>query len=166
MKFQIFISLIILILSKKISKNGISLIKKYVKFHSKAYLVPFGDWTIGYGTTNADYSITNKKITKDLVIDEKTANDWLVKTINKVYAPKIMKINGKYFWNQNQFDALCSYLYDSNSLEVLTNNAKNDKKQIANFLLLLSQRKINNSEDNIKVKRRKDEYLLFVKKGV
>ena len=166
MKFQIFISLIISILPKKISKDGINLIKKYVKFYPKAYLVPFGDWKIGYGTTNSDFSITKTKITKDLVINEKTANDWLVKTINKVYAPKIMKINGKYFWNQNQFDALCSYLYDSNSLEILTNNAKKTKQQIANFLLLQSQRKIQNHEDSVKVKRRKDEYLLFTKKGV
>lgn len=166
MKFQIILSLIISSITLRISKEGINLIKRHEKFYSKAYIVPFGDWKIGYGTTNSDYSITKTKITKGLEITEKKAHDWLVQTIDKIYGPKIMKLNRKYHWKQNQFDALCSYLYDNGSLEIITRNSKNSLKEIANYLNILSKTSSTKYEDKIKAKRRKDEYTLFIRGGL
>ena len=46
----------------KISKKGIDLIKKFEGCHLTAYRDEVGVWTIGYGVTNADRSITKTTI--------------------------------------------------------------------------------------------------------
>ena len=132
MKSIIIISLLITILSLNLSKNSLILIKKYNPLQLEAYLPAFGEWKIGYGTTNSDYSITKTKIVPGLKINKQTAEKWLIQSLKKIYVPKINKYERIYKWKQNQFDALLSYVYDNNSLEILTNNGKKKKKILQN----------------------------------
>lgn len=90
----------------KISKDGLNLIKKWEGWYPKAYKDPVGIWTIGWGTTGAEAYpgrvITKKTgeafLKKDLEDDEET-----VKRLVSVPL------------NQNQFDALVSFVYNCGS---------------------------------------------------
>ena len=53
--------------------------------------------------------------------------------------------------------------YDNNSLDILTNNGKKKKEDIAKSILMYSKIPINSHDDLIKANKRKDEYKLFVK---
>ena len=166
MKSIIIISLLITILSLNLSKNSLILIKKYNPLQLEAYLPAFGEWKIGYGTTNSDYSITKTKIVPGLKINKQTAEKWLIQSLKKIYVPKINKYERIYKWKQNQFDALLSYVYDNNSMEILTSNGKKKKEDIAKSLLMYSKIPIISHDDKIKVMKRRDEYQLFIKGGI
>ena len=85
-----------------ISKEGLSLIKKFEGCELEAYLCPAGVWTIGYGHTKdvkegdkinkeeADYLLQEEMIEYESYI-----NDFVEVPLN-----------------QNQFDALCSWVYN------------------------------------------------------
>ena len=85
-----------------ISENGLNLIKSFEGCRLTAYKDSVGVWTIGWGTTNADKSITNTNIKQGVVISQATADNWLEKSVNKKYAPLVEKYNSKYNFNQNQ----------------------------------------------------------------
>ena len=93
-----------------ISKNGLDLIKKYEGCKLVAYKDPVGIWTIGWGTTNADMSITGTNIRQGLIISQATADAWLEKSINLKYSVTVDKYCKGL--NQNQFDALASFTYN------------------------------------------------------
>ena len=61
----------------KVSKNGIDLIKEFEGCRLTAYKDEVGVWTIGYGITNADKSITGVTIKSGLTISKATAEKWL-----------------------------------------------------------------------------------------
>lgn len=87
----------------KISDVGIGLIKGYEGFSAKAYLCPAGKITIGYGHTGDELRMTDV-VTRDraeeiLKMDLK----WVEDAINK---------NVEVPLKQNQFDALCSFVYN------------------------------------------------------
>lgn len=142
-----------------ISKNGLDLIKKYEGFYSKAYLCPAGVLTIGYGTTNADSSITGFVIKKDSVITKEKADEFLKKSIEKKYEKLVNKYVDKYGFNQNQYDALCSFCYNIGSIDRLTNGGNKPLNNIAEDILLYDH------ANGIKLKgltrRRQDEQKLF-----
>jgi len=85
-----------------ISKEGLSLIKKFEGCELEAYLCPAGVWTIGYGHTKdvkegdkinkeeADYLLQEEMIEYESYI-----NDFVEVPLN-----------------QNQFDSLCSWVYN------------------------------------------------------
>lgn len=85
-----------------ISKEGLSLIKKFEGCELEAYLCPAGVWTIGYGHTKdvkegdkinkeeADYLLQEEMIEYESYI-----NDFVEVPLNR-----------------NQFDALCSWVYN------------------------------------------------------
>jgi lysozyme len=92
----------------KISTKGLELIKKYEGFKAKPYLCPSSVPTIGYGSTyyedGTKVKLTDPAITQEratellmalLVSYEKAVDSYCVDTIN-----------------QNQFDALCSFVYN------------------------------------------------------
>ena len=166
MKSIIIISLILNILTVNLSKNSLVLIKRHNPLHLEAYLPAFGEWKIGYGTTNSDFSVTKTKIRPGLKINKDTAEKWLRDSLNKNYVPKIKKYDKIYKWKQNQFDALLSYVYDNNSMEILTSNGKKKKEDIAKSLLMYSKIPIISHDDKIKVMKRIDEYQLFIKGGI
>lgn len=119
----------------KISKKGIALIKEFEGCKLTAYQDEVGVWTIGYGITNADKSVTKTTIKKGLKITKDKAEEWLEAVLNKLYAPKIMKYDVRYNWNQNEFDAMVSFAYNIGSIDQLTANGSRSKSVISNKLL-------------------------------
>lgn len=114
----------------QISNNGLNLIKKWEGCRLTAYQDVVGVWTIGYGTTNSDISITGVEIKRGLQISLATANEWFEKSINKKYIPKVEKYQSRYNFNQNQIDALTSFAYNIGSIDQLTANGTRTIRQI------------------------------------
>ena len=73
----------------KISEKGLNLIKKFEGCRLAAYHDSVGVWTIGYGTTNADKAITGTSISQGLQISQATADEWLRRSIDTKYGPKV-----------------------------------------------------------------------------
>lgn len=85
----------------KTSDKGIDLIKKYEGFRAKAYKCPSDKWTIGYGHT------LNVKSTD--VIDKAQAEYFLRQDVE--FAEKEVNRHNLNI-NQNQFDALVSFVFN------------------------------------------------------
>lgn len=88
-----------------ISNEGLSLIAEFESFRSKPYIDAVGVPTIGYGSTyyldGRKVSMNDKPITKKEALELKSA------IIAKDFEPFIPKNT-----NQNQFDSLCSLIYN------------------------------------------------------
>lgn len=121
--------------NKKISMKCLALIKEFEGCHLTAYRDEVGVWTIGYGITNADRSITKTTIKKGLRITQAAAEEWLEKALNKKYLPIVMKYDTRYGWNQNELDALVSFAYNIGSIDQLTANGSRSKATIADKML-------------------------------
>ena len=61
----------------KITKNCLDLVKEFEGCYLRAYKDEVGVWTIGYGITNSDKSITKTTIKSGLTISKATAESWL-----------------------------------------------------------------------------------------
>jgi len=85
----------------KTSDKGIDLIKKHEGFRAKAYKCPAGKWTIGYGHT------LNVKSTDVISLDE--AEYFLKKDVE--FAENEVNRHNLNI-NQNQFDALVSFVFN------------------------------------------------------
>ena len=118
-----------------VTNKCIKLVKKFEGLYKKAYRDEVGVWTIGYGITNADKSITGATIKAGLVISEKTADNWLERSLNSKYLKKVMKYDKKYNWNQNEIDALVSFAYNIGSIDELTANGTRSRATIAAKIL-------------------------------
>lgn len=139
----------------KISKSGINFIKKWeggpllkaTRFGAEKYL------SIGYGHYGADVKM-GQAITKEQA--EELLEKDLIRTVNHVNY-----INNLYHYefNQNEFDALCSFTYNIGSLYQLTANGSRSKKTIAGKMLLY----VNSNGKKLPglVNRRKAENKLF-----
>lgn len=92
-----------------ISDKGIKIICESETFKAKPYLCPAGIPTIGYGSTC--YENGAKVTLKDATITEQRAMAMLKCHIDKIVAPTIKKLV-KTELNQNQYDALCSFIYN------------------------------------------------------
>jgi len=88
----------------KTGQKGIDLIKSFEGFRAEAYLCPANVWTIGYGHT--------KYAKKGMLISEEQATvflqDDLKNAENTVNAHNLSL-------NQNQFDALVSFVFNCGS---------------------------------------------------
>lgn len=87
----------------KISENGIELIKRLEGLKLNSYKCPAGVWTIGYGHTGKDVT-AGQKITADQA-EKLLAND-----IQSICYPALNQV--KVPLSQNQFDALCSFVFN------------------------------------------------------
>ena len=132
MRAYILFLFLALIYSLKISKKGIQFIKEIEKCKLEAYQ-KYGKWRIGWGTTDNDYEITKKRIVKGLKITQKQADTWF----RKVLARKETVVNkySKYKFNQNQFDALVSFVYGEGDIEKLTDKGKRNIEAISEKML-------------------------------
>lgn len=148
-------------MAKKISKTGLNLIKEFEGCYLKAYKDPVGVWTIGYGITNSDKSITGTSIYSGLEISQKTADEWLENSLNKKYTPLVLKYDGKYNWNQNELDALVSFAYNIGSIDQLTANGTRSRSTIASKILQYD--KAGGRVLRGLTRRRRAEHDLFVK---
>lgn len=108
-----------------ISKNGIDFIKKEEGLILNAYLCPANVWTIGYGHTNG--------VKKGDKITEEQAEDFLVNDL--LYSERVVNKMVKVKLNQNQYDALVSFVFNVGSgsfinstlLKKLNAGANNDE---------------------------------------
>ena len=138
----------------KTSINGINLIKSFEGCRLEAYRDAVGVLTIGYGHTagvKVGEKITQAKadelLAGDLARFETRVNYWNDK---------------KYFFNQNEFDALVSFAFNcgNGNLDGLLKNGKNSRGQIADDSLLFIH--AGGKVLNGLVKRRKKERELFL----
>lgn len=86
----------------QISKEGLSLIKKFEGFESRAYLCPAGVWTIGYGHTKDvkegdEWSQTHAEHMLEVELEE------FCEYVNKMVEVPL---------EQYQFDALVAWVYN------------------------------------------------------
>lgn len=96
----------------KTGRKGLELIKKFEGFYPKPYRDPVGIWTIGYGTTY--YLIGSKKVavkSTDKPLTEPEASKILEIQLATIYEPFVNQLVKKPL-NQNQFDALVSFVYN------------------------------------------------------
>lgn len=143
-----------------VTNKCIKLVKKFEGLYKKAYRDEVGVWTIGYGITNADKSITGATIKAGLVISEKTADNWLERSLNSKYLKKVMKYDKKYNWNQNEIDALVSFAYNIGSIDELTANGTRSRATIA--AKILEYNKAGGKVYRGLTRRRKAERKLFL----
>jgi len=95
----------------KTSENGINLIKRFESFRPKPYLCPACVPTVGYGTTK--YPDGRKVSLEDLPITEEKACEYL--THELLWCEGVIDFHVKPAVNQNQFDALVSFVYNLGS---------------------------------------------------
>lgn len=145
----------------KITENCIKLVKEFEGCYLKAYKDEVGVWTVGYGITNSDKSITGTTIKQGLVITKTQADSWLRKSLEKKYLPLVTKYNSKYNWNQNQIDALVSFCYNIGSIGGLTASGTRSNAEIAKKML--EYNKAGGKVYRGLTRRRKEEHDLFVK---
>jgi lysozyme len=90
----------------KTSQKGIDLIKRFEGLKLTSYLCPAKIQTIGYGTTR----INNKPVPVGLTITEFEADRFLRRDL-LVFESAVKRLV-KVTLNQNQFDALVSFVYN------------------------------------------------------
>ena len=114
-------------MKRKLSDNGLKLIKKFESCRLKAYKDSGGILTIGYGHTG--------DVKNNMVITQQQADN-LLKTDCERFVNHINKYMDIYNFNQNQFDALVSFAFNIGSINQLTNNGKRKLKEISNKIPL------------------------------
>ena len=149
----------------KISQRGIDLIKSSEGLKLKAYLCPAGIWTIGYGFTKgvrAGMTITEEQATQRLMNEICTRE----KELNEILDRNHVVVN------QNQFDALMDWCYNFSPYRlehggsghgptgILSRLMKKDYQGAAKELLRWN--KVGGVSSDGLIKRRKEEYDLFV----
>lgn len=87
----------------KVSDAGVKLVKEFEGFVSRPYRDIVGVWTIGYGHTSGVGPNTRP-------LTEKQASELLKQDLDKKYGPPVNAL--KLPINQNQFDALVSFVYN------------------------------------------------------
>lgn len=145
----------------KVGQSCIDLVKHFEGCRLTAYQDEVGVWTIGYGITNADKSITGMTIRSGMTISMQTAQEWLEEALSKKYLPLVMKYDTRYNWNQNEIDALVSFAYNIGSIDQLTANGSRTKATIA--AKMLEYNKAGGKVYNGLVRRRKAEQELFLR---
>lgn len=91
----------------KVSSNCIALVKSFEGWYGKAYKCPAGVWTIGYGHTG---TVDGKAIHSRMIISSEKATQLLEDDLNK--AANDVKRLVTVRLNQNQFDALTSFVFN------------------------------------------------------
>ena len=93
----------------KLSDNGVDFIKRYEGFKSQVYLDAVGIPTIGYGTTH--YEDHRAVVLTDPAMSEGGATRVLRNEVDRVYGHAV-NTYVQVPLNQNQFDALTSFVYN------------------------------------------------------
>ena len=92
--------------------EGMKIVKKFEGCQLKAYRDEVGVWTIGYGITNSDRSITGRIIKRGMKITKDTANKWLLESLRKKYSPLVNRYD-------NIFSAICFFVLVPFAVNVL-----------------------------------------------
>lgn len=113
----------------KTSRRGINLIKEFEGLRLTAYKCPAGVYTIGYGHTRG--------VKRGMKITEEEASAYLTTDLRNS-EKAVERYNSIYHWNQNEFDALVSFTFNSgaSNLRALLRNGRRNRSQIAATLPL------------------------------
>ena len=108
----------------KISENGLKLIEQFEGLRLTAYKATKRDkyYTIGYGHYGAD-------VKQGMTISEAQAEAYLRQDVKE--AENAVNKYAGYVWNQNEFDALVSFAYNTGSIDHLTNNGRRSIERIS-----------------------------------
>lgn len=154
---------------KHISIEGLNFIKKHEGLRLNSYEDIGSLETIGYGTTSNDHKITGIKISNKLKITKEIASLWIEKSMKYKYERMVNHYDKIYNFNQNQFDALISFVYNlgEHNLNELTKNGKRTIEQISNKIPLYNKF-FNKTSNKIEIspvlfKRRNEEKEMFDK---
>lgn len=139
----------------KINKEGLQLIKDFEGLMLYSYYDAVGVLTCGYGHTGSD-------IEYPMIINQKQADDWLKKDLQR-FERHVNNINNKYNYdfNTNEFSALVSFAFNVGSIVQLVKGGTRNKLEIADAMMLY-----NKAGGKILpglVRRRLAEYNLFTK---
>lgn len=139
-------------MTRKLSENGLNLIKRWEGLRLKAYKCSAGKWTIGYGHTTG--------VTKNLTCIQKQADAWLYADCQNAM-DAVNRWDTVYNWSQNEFDALVSFTFNCGSanLKALLKNGTRSRSEIENYLPLY--RKAGGKVVQGLINRRNDELKLF-----
>ena len=150
----------------KASKKGLDIIKKYEGFRNAPYLCPANVPTIGFGSTF--YEDGSSVTLEDEPITRARAVELLKNVLNKYEEELNYSVTSVI--NQNQFDALVSFVYNVGTVNFFTstllkrvNNNPNDK-DIAYQFKRWNKARVNGTLTVLKgLKRRRNEeaYLYF-----
>ena len=138
----------------KTSENGKNLIKSFEGCKYRPYKLN-GEvlYTVGYGHTGTDvqagYTYTKAQIDK-----------WFDSDIEK-FEKLVEKYNDEYHWNQNEFDALVSFAYNTGSIDYLTARGTRTRDEIKGVWLMYCHDSTGNKLEGL-LRRRKQELTLFV----
>ena len=140
-----------------ISNKGLALIKKFEGFRDKAYQDVVGVWTIGYGSIK----IKGRKVLPTDTVTEHEAEQLIEQELAQDVYPYLYGLG----LNQNQFDALCSFIYNLGATNFNKSTLK--KKLLAEDYVGASFEFIKWNKAGGKVlrgldNRRKDEKALFL----
>lgn len=133
-------------------EKGLNLIKKFEGCRLKAYRCPAGVLTIGYGHT--------KGVKSGQVITQAQADELLRKDIVN-FCKKVDKYDKIYHFNENEYNALLSFVFNIGNLNQLTANGTRSKKVIGEKMKLYT--KAGGKTLNGLVRRRNEEYALYTK---
>ena len=143
-------------MGRKISENGIALIKSFEGCRLKAYRCPAGVLTVGYGHTGED-------VKENTIWTQSQAEEALKADLTK-YEKYVNELDYYfvYDFNQNEFDSLVSFTYNcgKGNLYKLTQNGTRTKYEISESFKLYN--KANGKVLQGLVNRRKAEKNLFV----
>lgn len=135
----------------KAGENCIAIIKKYEGCRLEAYRCAAGVLTIGYGHTSG--------VREGQKITQKQAEKYLGEDLAK-FEGAVGKYDGRYRWNQNEFDALVSFAYNIGNIDKLTVNGSRQRAEVAEKILAYD--KINGKAHSMLRKRREEERALFL----
>ena len=128
-------------------EKGLNLIKKFEGCRLKSYRCPAGVLTIGYGHT--------KGVKSGQVITQAQAEELLRKDIVN-FCKKVDKYDKIYHFNENEYNALLSFVFNIGNLNQLTANGTRSKKVIGEKMKLYT--KSGGKTLNGLVRRRNEEY--------
>ena len=138
----------------EISKEGLSLIKKFEGCELEAYLCPAGRWTIGFGTIKGvkEGDRINQDEAEHLLLEEMPEYEG--------YINNLVKVPSK----QYQFDALCAWVFNlgsGNLQESTLLRVLNDGKYDEVPAQIRRWNKANGKVLNGLVRRREAEAIMF-----
>lgn len=136
----------------RVSENGIEMIKKFEGCKLSSYQCEGGKWTIGFGHTAG--------VRKGQSISTTQAESYLKDDLLR-FEKAVMKYDGKYHWNQNQFDALVSFAFNIGNIDGLTRKGTRSVTDISKKIL--EYNKIDGKTNNGLKERRNKERELFLK---
>ena len=136
-----------------ISNRGLDLIKSFEGCSLTAYRCPSNKWTIGWGHTNG--------VHQGMVITQAQADQFLFEDVQR-FVNAVNQYQSRFNFNQNEYDALVSFTYNCGAGSLANvMSCCNTKQEIAEECKLY-----NRSSDgqilNGLVRRREEEYKLFM----